>query len=101
MGTGDGQSGAVASRALGVWTDYLMHARVLDGRFSPPGTTPIQDRLHGYTRVRALVFGRYGEASADVHSLIAAVASARASRVWRRWGGGGPRRRCAVASLHR
>ena len=30
---------------------------------------------------------RYSEASADVHALLAAVASARASRVWRRWGG--------------
>ena len=81
------QSGAVASRALGVWPDYLAHARVLDERFSMPDTTPIQDCLLGYSRVRALVFGRYGEASADVHALLAAVACARASRVWRRWGG--------------
>ena len=54
------QSGEVASRALGVWPDYLAHARVLDERFSMPDTTPIQDCLLGYSRVRALVFGRYG-----------------------------------------
>ena len=37
-----------------------------------------------FTRPSAqLVFGRHGEASADVHALIAAAASARASRVWR------------------
>ena len=67
-----------------------MHGCLMGGSFSAPGTTPIQDRLLGYSHVRALVFGRYGEASADVHALLAAVASARASRasrVRRRWGG--------------
>ena len=45
----------------------------------------------------------YGEASVDVHSLIAAVASARASRVWRRWGGRTEAevRSCIVAQVRR
>ena len=81
------QSGAVLHRALDVMPAYLRHARQLDQTHSVAGTTPIETRLLGYSSVRGLVFGRYGEASADVHSLIAAAASARASRVWRRWGG--------------
>ena len=74
-------------RALDVMSAYLRHARQLDQVHSMAGTTPIETRLLGYSSVRGLVSGRYGEASADVHSLIAAAASARASRVWRRWGG--------------
>ena len=37
------QSGAVASRALGVWPDYLAHARVLDGSLT--GGLACQARL--------------------------------------------------------
>ena len=80
------QSGAVAARAALVWPDYLTHAARLDVAHSPAGTTPIQDRLRSYSPTRALVFGSYGEGSADVHALIAAAASAQAGRVWRRWG---------------
>ena len=80
------QSGAVAARAALVWPDYLTHAARLDVAHSPAGTTPIQDRLRSFSPTRALVFGSYGEGSADVHALIAAAASAQAGRVWRRWG---------------
>jgi hypothetical protein len=80
------QSGAVAARAARVWPAYLAHAVRLDTAHSPPGTTPIEDRLRSYTPTRALVFGSYGEGSTDVHTLLAAAASAQARRVWRRWG---------------
>ena len=60
-----------------------VYARELDRRFSPAGTTPILDRLRHFTTTRGLVFGGYGEASADVHGLISAAADARAEQVWR------------------
>ena len=36
--------------------------------------------------MRALVFGAYGEASADVHALVKEAANRMASNEWRRWG---------------
>ena len=94
------QSGAVASRALGVWRTTCYMRGCLMGGSVRQARLLIQERLPGYSRVRALVFGRYGEASADLHALLAAVASARASRVSRvaAGGGGGPRRRCAAVT---
>ena len=49
---------------------------------SAPGTTPIRDRLNSFTQVRALVFGNYGECSADVHHLLDACATAVARKTW-------------------
>ena len=46
--------------------EYRRHAERLDANHSAPGTTPIRDRLNSFTQVRALVFGNYGECSADV-----------------------------------
>ena len=40
-------------------------------------------RLTSFTQVRGLVFGQYGEASADVHSLIELAAHALARKWWR------------------
>ena len=80
------QSGAVAERAWQVGRDYESHARRLDLRLSPAGTTPILDRLSAYTRTRGLVFGNYAEASPDVHALVAAAADLIARRDWRRMG---------------
>ena len=54
----------------------------LDGNHSAPGTTPIRDRLNSFTQVRALVFGNYGECSADVHHLLDACATAVARKTW-------------------
>ena len=76
------QSGAVRHREHTVFPDYLRHAREMDRLYSPPGTTPIEDRLRTYTRTRGLVFGAYGEASADVHSLISIAADEVARRQW-------------------
>ena len=80
------QSGAVAARASHVWGDYLAKGRAADARYSPAGTTPILDRIRGFTRARALVFGNYSEASPDVHHCIAAAAAEAAKRNWRELG---------------
>ena len=82
----DEQSGGVAQRAWEVDQDYTQHARELDRRHSPAGTTPILDRLRSFTRVRGLVFGQYGEASTDVHSLLSLAADGHASQRWRELG---------------
>ncbi len=79
----DEQSGAVRHREAQVWPSYLRHARDLDRRYSPAGMTPIEDRLRSYTETRGAVFGAYGEASDDVHGLIAAAATASAERQYR------------------
>ena len=80
------QSGAVAQRASSVAAEYARHARRLDTAYSAVGTTPIQDRLRSFSQVRALVFGQFGEASADVHHLLAEAATRMARSEWRRWG---------------
>jgi hypothetical protein len=80
------QAGAVHAREVRVWADYQRHARELDSRFSPAGTQPILQRLQSFGRTRGLVFGAYGEASADVHDLLAASATALADDMWREAG---------------
>ena len=84
----DDQSGAVAARAHRVnggasGGEYGAHARELDGLYSPPGTTPIAQRLGSFTQVRGLVFGQYAECSLDVHALIELAAHALARKHWR------------------
>ena len=79
----DEQSGAVHERELHVWNDYKYHARRLDRDHSPPGQQPILQRLQSFGRTRGLVFGAYGEASADVHALLALAATAQAEQLWR------------------
>ena len=82
------QSGAVASRAHDVnggpsGGKYAAHARALDFQLWGRGDTRIASRLASFTQVRGLVFGAYGEASADVHSLIELAAHALARKHWR------------------
>lgn len=81
----DEQSGAVRHREHTITSDYARHARALDSRFHSaagvPG--PIAQRLQSFTTVRGLVFGQYGEASADVHDLISIGADACAQHQWR------------------
>ena len=60
--------------------------RELDARFSPPGQQPILQRLESFGRTRGLVFGAYGEASADVHDLLRLAARAQAELLWRESG---------------
>ena len=70
-------------------TDYTHHARVLDRDhhhhdFRTTGTWgPVERRLQSFTTVRGLVFGQFGEASADVHDLLRAAARLRGDREWR------------------
>ena len=65
-----------------VASSYRSHARELDGtaRGAPPG--PVQQRLESFTAVRGLIFGAYGEASADVHDLISTAADRIAQQQW-------------------
>ena len=76
------QSGAVETRAARVHGDYRRHAEQLDQRIGMPGQ-PIQTRLESFGTVRGAVFGNYGEASADVHSLLRVAAEMQARRMWR------------------
>jgi hypothetical protein len=82
----DERSGAVAERASAVHPEYLRHAERLDAEHSPAGTHPVRDRLLSFTEVRALCFGQYGEASADVLHLLDVCADGFASRRWRSLG---------------
>ena len=50
------------------------NARELDARFSPAGQQPILQLLQSHGRTRGLVYGAYGEGSADVHALISQAA---------------------------
>jgi len=78
------KSGAVRHRAASVAHDYTSHARALDTRFYPEAAEPgpIMSRLRSFTQVRGLVFGQYGEASTDVHALVALTASKLAGMGW-------------------
>jgi hypothetical protein len=91
------QGGAVLQRELRVHADYIYHARELDRRHhqqelqaqvaqgrQPCG--PVERRLLEFGRVRGLVYGAYGEASADVHALLAMAAREMAERSWRLMG---------------
>lgn len=84
----DERAGAVRHREHTVNPDYLRHARYLDGQFhagaGSPG--PVEQRLTSHTAVRGLVYGQYGEASADVHDLIRQAADALAEDQWRTLG---------------
>jgi hypothetical protein len=77
------QSGAVHERELHVWHEYQSHARTLDRAYSPAGTQPILQRLQSFGRTRGLIYGAYGEASADVHALLSMAAEAQAEQLWR------------------
>ena len=78
------QSGAVRHREHRVQPDYERHARALDRRFFPDQGTPgpILTRLLSLGTIRGLVFGHYGEASADVHTLLTLAARQLAQRRW-------------------
>ena len=98
----DDQSGAVASRAEQVQGEYRRHAEAIDTQLYAP-FTPVRDRLESFGMVRSLVFGHYGEASADVHALVDAMAQRRARRSWRLMGARteGEARGYMVAGLRR
>ena len=96
------QCGAVDTRAECVNTDYRLHARKIDNyTFRCPACpqprsadrcvacstqTPVADALATHGAVRGAVFGQYGEASIDVHSLVRVAARECARRKWRGMG---------------
>jgi len=96
------QSGAVDTRAEAVDTDYRAHARKIDQHCFRCPTCPsartaqrcaacntfnhVSDALAAHGTVRGAVFGQYGEASLDVHTLINAASRERARLKWRRYG---------------
>ena len=47
---------------------------------------PVLEALRQYPEVRSLVWGAYGEASRDVHTLLAEIADHIAQREWGRMG---------------
>ena len=65
----------MAERAVRVHRDYERSAQRLDGHtdvqaFNAGSAGAVSAALQQYGRVRALVFGQYGEASTDVHELL-------------------------------
>ena len=93
------QCGAVDVRAAAVDTDYRLHARKIDNYsyrcamcprlrtaarcVACSANTPVADALAAHGVVRGAVFGQYGEASIDVHTLVD-IASRTLARVkWR------------------
>ena len=54
-----------------------------DQQYGPAGSTLIQDRVASFGACRAVVFGNYGEASRDVHTLIHVAAQRLATKHWR------------------
>ena len=78
----EAQGGAVTQRARQVDAAYARIAWRLDGDRAGAVTAA----LRRYPAVRALVFGQYGEGSADVHDLLQAAARAAAADRWARMG---------------
>jgi len=80
------QAGAVEERAWQVIGEVRRHAERLDRELHQDGSTPVAARLATLGPTRGLVFGQYGEASPDVHALIAHIADREAARRWRLFG---------------
>jgi hypothetical protein len=81
--------GAVAERARIVPGEYEAAARGLDLRLhgiEAPAVGPALTLLRTYPPARALVFGAYGEASEDVHTLLRVASERAADGQWARLG---------------
>ena len=86
------RTAAVQARAAVVHADYVARARLLDTRHHrcPPAAQqraqgmigPVLEVLRQYPEVRGLVWGAYGEASRDVHTLLEEIADRIAERQW-------------------
>ena len=68
---------AVDKRARGIQGDYQQKAAAMDEAMGAVGMGPCQRRLAEFPPVLQLCFGAYGEASQDVHNLVAVLAAAR------------------------
>jgi hypothetical protein len=80
------QCGAVRAREARVSPDYIAHAQKIDRICGAPGSKQCEQRLRAFSETRGLIFGAYGEASPDVHDLIAVASEAKARRLWRQAG---------------
>ncbi len=79
----------MAERARLVPGDYERKARALDRLHygvAAPAVGRVLTALRVFPPVRGLVFGAYGEASADVHTLLQACATSAAGRSWAKMG---------------
>ena len=85
----EAQGEAVTQRARQVDATYARIAWRLDG----DRASAVTAALRRYPAVRALVFGQYGEGSADVHDLLQAERGRRRRIGGRGWGRGRRRRR--------
>ena len=73
----------MARRAEAVPAEYLGKARTLDRQWlhtSPGQQGPIEIKLRGYGTVKSLVFGSWGEASADVDWMLNSAVDIGAAR---------------------
>ena len=71
---------AVDRRASTLNREYLSHAKTLDrvyGRVPDDVVGPVQRKLETFPPVQGWVFGAWGEASSDVHSLVHILATSR------------------------
>ena len=72
---------AVDKRASTLPAEYRQHARKVDAEYGgvPQGVVgPVEAKLLSFPPLRRWVFGAWGEASEDVHSLVKDLASSRA-----------------------
>ena len=65
---------------LAAWTRSFVELRVT------PRPLDLAQKLASYGRIKSVVFGSFGEASADVHALVGQITSGRALREWIRLG---------------
>jgi len=96
---------AVARRARAIPGEYADKAKALDAQFCgvPRGADsigPVLHKLLSYGRMRCLVFGAYGEGSADAHELVAQLAACRGARDWARLGCRSPSDAVALLARH-
>ena len=72
---------AVDRRASTLPSEYTQHAKMLDRVYggTPDGAVgPVQAKLQSFPPLRRWVFGAWGEASEDVHTLVHDLATSRA-----------------------
>ena len=82
---------AVDRRASTLPREYNEKAKSIDSLYGgvPDGVVgPVQAKLHSFPPLRKWVFGAWGEASEDVHSLVHDLATSRAKITSMYWMGG-------------
>ena len=83
------QARAVDRRARALPNEYLAKAKGVDRVYvgtAEDDVGPVQRKLQEFGELKGLVFGAFGEASEDIHSLVQAIAEARLKAVGLRRG---------------